>query len=254
MFLTYISSNATFVFMNILLNGNCLVILPTLIQQGVLVDCVATDPPYKTTPMGCSGTLGGIVKTKSYMSGNGGLKYNVLKIEQYLPLLMKIMKPKAHGYLFCNDKNLDHFLVQIKAHGFSVFKTLVWVKNAPITNQYYMTDHEYIIFFRKGKAKRINDCGTRATFFDHIVRNRLHPNQKPVSLMETLIRNSTQKGEVVLDFAMGANSTGIACAKLERKFIGIEIDSAHFLSAQNRYKHFLETGIDNPHKEKKCEK
>jgi len=62
----------------------------------------------------------------------------------------------------------------------------------------------------------------------------LHPTQKPVPLLEYLIRTYTKEGDTVLDFTMGSGSTGVACANLNRKFIGIEQDDKYFEIAKQR--------------------
>ena len=61
-----------------------------------------------------------------------------------------------------------------------------------------------------------------------------HPTQKPVALMEYLIKTYTNEGETVLDFTMGSGTTGVACQNLNRKFIGIEMDEGYFDIAKNR--------------------
>ena len=63
---------------------------------------------------------------------------------------------------------------------------------------------------------------------------RLHPTQKPVELLEYLIRTYTLEGETVLDTCMGSGSTGVACINLKRKFIGIEKDDKYFEIAKKR--------------------
>ena len=62
----------------------------------------------------------------------------------------------------------------------------------------------------------------------------LHPTQKPVALMEYLIRTYTNHGDVVLDNCMGSGTTGVACVNTNRKFIGMENDETYFNIAQNR--------------------
>ena len=62
----------------------------------------------------------------------------------------------------------------------------------------------------------------------------LHPTQKPVALMEYLIKTYTNEGDTVLDFTMGSGSTGVACINTNRKFIGIELDENYFKIAQER--------------------
>lgn len=62
----------------------------------------------------------------------------------------------------------------------------------------------------------------------------LHPTQKPLALMEYLIKTYTNKGETVLDFTMGSGTTGVACKNLNRDFIGIELDENYFNIAKER--------------------
>lgn len=65
-------------------------------------------------------------------------------------------------------------------------------------------------------------------------KQKLHPTQKPVALLEYLIKTYTNEGEVVLDNCMGSGSTGVACVNTNRKFIGIELDNTYFNIAENR--------------------
>ena len=65
-------------------------------------------------------------------------------------------------------------------------------------------------------------------------KDKLHPTQKPVALMEYLIRTYSHSGETVLDCTMGSGTTGVACVNTGRKFIGIERDAAYFAIAQQR--------------------
>ena len=65
-------------------------------------------------------------------------------------------------------------------------------------------------------------------------RNKIHPTQKPVALMEYLIKTYTNEGDTVLDFAMGSGTTGVACRNLKRNFIGIELDEKYYNIATSR--------------------
>ena len=65
-------------------------------------------------------------------------------------------------------------------------------------------------------------------------RNKLHPTQKPVELIEYLIKTYTNEGDTVLDNCMGSGTTGVACQNLNRKFIGIELDDNYFQIAKDR--------------------
>lgn len=70
--------------------------------------------------------------------------------------------------------------------------------------------------------------------FGVVERGTVHPTQKPVALMEYLIKTYTNEGETVLDFTAGSGTTGVACVNLNRKFIGIEMDDNYFEIAKNR--------------------
>ena len=65
-------------------------------------------------------------------------------------------------------------------------------------------------------------------------RDNLHPTQKPVALLEYLIKTYTKEGEIVLDNCMGSGSTGVACVNTNRNFIGIELDDKYFEIAKQR--------------------
>ena len=75
-----------------------------------------------------------------------------------------------------------------------------------------------------------------------IRKGSMHPTQKPVELMEYLIKTYTNEGETVLDNCMGSGTTGVACKNLNRKFVGIELDKDYFEVAKNR---ILETNSED---------
>ena len=70
--------------------------------------------------------------------------------------------------------------------------------------------------------------------FGVVERGTVHPTQKPVALIEYLIRTYTNEGETVLDFTMGSGTTGVACINTNRNFIGIELDTEYFNIAKDR--------------------
>ena len=70
-------------------------------------------------------------------------------------------------------------------------------------------------------------------------KNKFHPTQKPVALLEYLIKTYTNENEIVLDNCMGSGSTGVACLNTNRKFIGIELNEKYFEIAKNRIEEAL---------------
>ena len=84
--------------------------------------------------------------------------------------------------------------------------------------------------------KKYDDLRYPQTVQKFKVQRGLHPTQKPIALMEYLIKTYTNENETVLDFTMGSGSTGVACVNTNRKFIGIEMDSKYFEIAEQRIK------------------
>ena len=211
--------------MNEIYNMDCLEGMKLLGDGSI--DLIVTDPPYKTTSRGSSGGTGGILKEEINKRGKV-FKHNDIEFNEWLPELYRVLKDKGHAYIMTNNKNLKDMLIEIENTGFNIFKTLVWAKNSPITNMYYMDSHEYIVFCRKGKAKRINNCGTKSVLNIDNPRNKLHPTEKPVELMEILINNSSNECDTVLDPFTGSGSTAIACINTNRNYIGFELDKNYY--------------------------
>ena len=74
-------------------------------------------------------------------------------------------------------------------------------------------------------------------------KNKLHPTQKPVELLEYLISTYSNEGDVVLDTFMGSGSTGVACQNLNRNFVGMEIDEKYFEIAELSLKECVDATI-----------
>lgn len=203
------------------------------------VDLVVTDPPYRTTSRGNSGTSGGMLATKLNMSGRV-FNHNDVDIKEWIPECFRILKEGSHFYCMTNHTNLIDMLNCATKSGFHFIKSLVWDKGNKIMGQYYMSQFEYILFFRKGKGVKINNCGTSDILsvpnkkMKNKSGNNVHDTEKPVELMQILIENSSKEGQLVIDPFMGIGSTGIACVNSNRKFIGCELDPTYFEIAQQR--------------------
>ena len=89
------------------------------------------------------------------------------------------------------------------------------------------------------QPKEYKDDGTRfplqvLNYKRDILSSNLHPTQKPLALLENLVKTHSNENDVVLDFTMGSGTTGLACKNLNRNFIGIELDEEYFKISQNR--------------------
>lgn len=203
------------------------------------VDLIVTDPPYRITSRGSYGGTGGMLKTKTSMDGKI-FKDNDISPKEYASEFYRILKDGTHCYVMCNHINLVKMITTFTKAGFKFTKSLIWDKGNKIVNPYYMSSFEYILFFRKGRAKRINNCGTADIL--RVINKKhkgeggknLHDTEKPVELMKILIENSSNPNDVVLDPFMGIGSTGVAAKDTDRMFIGCEINNSYYNIARNR--------------------
>ena len=232
----------------ILKQGDCLEVMKKMSDGSV--DLVITDPPYEVSTSG-----GGLYTQddKRYVKELIGIKDGFdFKI---LDELVRVMK-KVNIYLFCSQKQipklLDYFLNNIKNKEHILYKRKVnwnlisWHKTNPVPacGNKYLSDTEYILFFRETGVKVFGSFDTKRTHYetplwvkDKKIYN--HPTCKPVFMLKNFVENSTLNGDVVLDPFMGSGSTGEAAIKKSRNFIGIEIDQGHFNTAKLRLENMV---------------
>ena len=220
-----------------LINGNAIDFMKTLKDESI--DLIVTDPPYPTTKRGGTGNSGGMCKKKEFSDGKV-FKYNDIKPIEYIPEFYRILKDGSHCYIMTNHVNLQEILNTATECGFHFIKSLIWNKGNKIMGQAYMSQFEYILFFRKGKFKKINKCGTADILNVPNKKTKgedgknIHDTEKPVELMKILIENSSKEGELVLDPFAGVGTVGVACKELNRDYICIEIDENYHKIAVNR--------------------
>lgn len=209
-----------------LYHDDCMNVLKNISDNSI--DLVVTDPPYKVISGGKPHKKG---QPSGMLSKNDGkiFKYNNIKPEVWMPEVYRVLKEGTHCYIMTNTINLEDYLRIARECGFGLHNVLSWEKNNCTPSRWYMKNGEFTLFLRKGKAKAINNLGSKMIHsFDNIIGNKIHPTEKPVELMKFYIENSSNVGDIVLDPFMGSNSTGRACRELDRKFIGIEIDDEYF--------------------------
>ena len=226
---------------NKLFNSDAMLVMEEMIAKNIEVDLVVTDPPYKVTTRGGYTSAGGMMLNDKTRKGKI-FDENTITIDKWLPKLYQVLKETGHCYIMCNNKNLYPFLKAIDKTDFRLIKTMVWIKDNKIMSQAYMSQFEFILFLRKGKFKKINNCGTSdvLSFPNKKTKGKdgkaLHSTEKPISLMEVLIDNSSDVGDIVLDPFCGIGSTCIASKNLNRKYIGIELDKIYYDICLDRLK------------------
>lgn len=222
--------------MNKLINGDCLETLKNL--GGGTVDLVVTDPPYviETSGGGICGKDGIVKQFKEHDLDKMKDGFDTEVLDE----LCRVMK-KINIYFFCSQKQimpLYKYFVDGKKCNWNI---LSWHKSNPVPacGNKYLTDTEFIMFFREKGVKVYGTFDTKRTWYVSPTNQKEkklyhHPTVKPVGLVENLIFNSSNEKDIVLDCFMGSGTTGVACNNLNRDFIGIEIDSEYFEIAKNR--------------------
>lgn len=149
-------------------------------------------------------------------------------------MLLYNKKNTAH-YVFCSFHFIDKFKQEFEKK-FTVKNILVWEKNNTSMGDLkanFAPKVEFILFLQKGR-RFINGSRDPNIFKFKRTNNKVHPTQKPIDLMEYLIKKFTNCNDLVLDPFMGSGTTGIACKNLNRDFIGIELDRKYFEIAKKR--------------------
>ena len=294
-----------------LYKGDCLEVMDKLIEEGIKVDAIITDPPYGTT----SCKWDSVIPFNRYIAIKEGKRYKTLYKDEFMlrkfkeginikeaekewkenskegmwDKLNKLIKPNGAIVLFGNEpfssdlrtsniKNFRHEwywnkinagnFVQAKNHPLKIVENImVFSNNKVIYNPQMIENTEEYTKQLKAKHKNKKESSMLQTVEDkyfvmasgkfksgsdekfaypkNIItmskfsnecnsRHRLHPTQKPVPLLEYLIKTYTNEGDLVLDFTMGSGSTGVACLNTNRRFIGIVLKEIDFNIAKKR--------------------
>ena len=232
---------------NIIHLGDCVEGLKTLPDE--CIDLIVSDVAYPVTQRGNAGNSGGMMQKELNKKGKV-FEFNSVNIEDYLHELYRVLKDGTHCYLMCNHVNLTHFLKVIDESKFHFIKCLIWQKGNLIMGTKYMNAFEYILFMSKGTNRNVNDCGIPDILSVPNIKTKdidggnIHDSEKPVRLMEILITQSSNKGDIVLDPFAGSGSTLLACINKNRRFIGWEIDPKYHKLCEKRIKnHIVQTEL-----------
>jgi len=261
---------------NVLIKGDCLEVMDRLIELGVKVDAIITDPPYEKTR---------------------GRWDNLIPFDKMWERVDKLIKPKGAVVLFGNEP----FSSALRMSNINEYKyDIKWVKNRATgfanCNYRPMNKYEDILIFSKanastggkknsmcyhpqgliqsGKKKKntskrhgliqndTNNVGLNNKLMQDgseyvqkftnypsniaefsVDSNYLHPTMKPLALIEYLIKTYTNEGETVLDFTSGSFTTSVASIRTNRKSIGIELDEGYYNIGVNRVKEEVKTNL-----------
>ncbi|MBK8236119.1 MAG: site-specific DNA-methyltransferase [Deltaproteobacteria bacterium] len=185
------------------------------------VDLVVTDPPYESLEKHRAvGTTTRLKHSKASSNDWFSIFPNA-RFEELFVQLHRVLRRDRHLYVFCDPETAFIMKPVGEAAGFRFWKPLIWDKVTMGMGYHYRARYEMILFFEKGKRK-LNNLGVP----DVLQAQRIYrgyPTEKPVSISSTLIEQSTQPGELVVDPFMGSGSVGLAAVQARRHFLGCDI-------------------------------
>jgi len=198
------------------------------------VDLVVIDPPYNMDTKG-GGAFGN--ENREYHKEVKALSNGIENV--VLDELLRVMK-KPNIYIWCNKDQLRQYIDYFDDIGCKM-DLLTWHKTNPVPtcNNKYLSDTEYCLYFRRDGVPMYGSYATKKKYYVSPTnkadkKKYLHPTIKPLNIIENLIVNSSQEGDIVLDCFIGSGTTASACVNTNRKFIGFELDSTYCEIAKNR--------------------
>jgi len=236
--------------------GDCLEVMKTIEDNSI--DAIITDPPYGTTACKWDSVIDFDLmweQLNRIIKPNGAI---VLFGSEPFSSALRMSNIKNYKYDWIWKKNKFTNFLNSKKQPMRSFEIIsVFYKKQPIFNRMPYRDgvHKSFTIPKEtehsgnygGHSKKGKDCieSKIKAAIDVLNINCVHPQskeyyghstQKPVDLMEYLIKTYTNENETVLDFTMGSGTTGVACVNLNRNFIGMELDEVYFTVAEKRIK------------------
>lgn len=238
--------------------GDCLELLKDIPDNSI--DLIVTDPPYEFEDGGGGGAFGS--KKRNYHAeytslykepGNSDAQkiadnirfsskgFDLSLLDEFCRVLKKI-----NIYIWCSKAQLGKTINYFEQKKCAI-DLLTWHKTnpTPTCNNTYLSDTEYCIFAREKGVKIYGSYHTKKKYYvspTNVAEKKLynHPTIKPLDIIQNLIINSSQEGDIVLDPFLGSGTTGVASINNNRQFIGFEIDKEYFKTAKNRIKATVE--------------
>lgn len=231
-----------------LLHGDCYELIKDIPDK--TIDLVYIDIPYLSKSMNSkngnikvkfnkSSDYRNETRTKTFIEISKlmvGIDYSIFDE------LCRVLK-NINIFIWCSKEQLLDIMKYFIENKKCLFELLCWCKTnpAPFTNNTWLTDIEYCLYFRNNKVKLNNKFEYKSKYYisGTNVKDKddfKHPTIKPIDLVKRHILHVTNDGDLVLDCFMGSGTTGVACKETGRDFIGIEINDEYFKIAEDRLK------------------
>jgi site-specific DNA-methyltransferase (adenine-specific) len=211
---------------NQIICGDALHVLRRLPDKSI--DLVVTDPPY-----GDNTSYG--IHNRTIAGNEHPLVALAVMAECY-----RVLKANTSAYMFCGSRHLGFlrsFFQNYTKYG--IRDVVIWDKMLRGRGHGFRRQYECILVLEKGKP-RYRSPGLSNVLRFQRARAIRHPHEKPVELIETLIRQSSDERAVVLDPFLGSGTTAVAAQRLNRYYVGVELDHRYYAVAEQRLQQISE--------------
>jgi site-specific DNA-methyltransferase (adenine-specific) len=229
-----------------LIQGDCLLEMPKLKERSI--DFIFIDLPYGTTQNKWDEVIPFEPMWENLLrliKPNGAM---VFTATQPFSSKLVLSQLKLFKYEMIWEKTICSGQLNVKRQPLRAHESiLVFYEQQPVYNEQKTTGEPYKIqrkinfkeqsYGAQKDSSKVNDGFRHAKSIIKISNPRIkggHPTQKPIELMEHIIKMFTNEGDTVLDCCMGSGTTGVACLNLKRKFVGIELDEVWYNRARER--------------------
>ena len=220
-----------------LYNDDCIKKFATMPRNEV--DAIITDPPYKIS-------RDNNFKTMNRAGIDFGEWDKDFDLVDWIKYCEPVLKKGGNIVIFNDWKNMSYIVDELEKNNFEVKDLIRWKKTNPMPrnrDRRFITDYEVAVWAVKKGGKwtfnRLSETYERPEIVCGVTSKKEkidggHPTQKPVEVMEWLIKRLSNENDIILDPFMGSGSTGVACKNTNRKFIGIELDKDYYNMAIKR--------------------
>jgi site-specific DNA-methyltransferase (adenine-specific) len=217
------------------------------LMGGELADLLITDPPYNVA-LGMGGSVDDARKRHRRTDGlvimndsmEDGEFYQFLY--DFYVCAYTVMKPGASFYIWHADNEGLNFRLALKNAGLQLRQTLIWNKNTiTLGRQDYQWKHEPCLYgWKDGASHNWYSDRKQSTVIDmnKPAKNELHPTMKPIELFDYQIKNSSKRGDIVLDLFGGSGTTIMACEQNGRRGFTMEYDPRYAQTIIERWEKF----------------
>ena len=203
--------------------------------QNNIIDCIIIDPPYSgATNKTTSGT-------RMRQDEGNHIEYDDMTERVFLKFMQPIFKELyrvsnigGHLYVFSDWKQLRNMMDLIELSSFKIVNLICWDKKQFGLGKGYRPQHEFIIVASKGLPHSFNLNNIGNVIQEKRVYKKTHPHEKPEELIEKLVINSTNEGDLILDAFSGTGVVPVVAKKNSRNFIAFELNENFTMVANER--------------------